>query len=243
MAAVTASSPSPPGSSSIVVQVQEQRITLDLPNGERTTTSEVLSQLTQGPLSEQLQGKQLKLIFSGRVLGPRELISAVVPFGAVVQCAILGEGRDYGLQGRRSHIIRSDSDDSDDTDDDDDVEDGSTREQRAVRAATNRASGIFNNRVRRRMRERYDYSDFVWGFMLGFVVGPLMCFWLLEPAPRLQKLGIILGCTIRTLTYEYRQMNELIDTPLENRGPSSSTPPKVPEVVNSFDVVTGGDLM
>jgi hypothetical protein len=185
---------------SIVVQVQERRFTLNLPHGENTTASDIMGELKRG--NEEFEGKHLKLIFSGRVIDPRELITAVVPFGAVVQCAILSE--------------RDDEDNEDELPPEDDVD---LHDDADEAPHGSRLNNVGANTARRRMREgRLDYSDFVWGFMLGFVVGPLMCFWLLEPAPRLQKLGICLGCAVRTLMYEYRQMAEI-----PNRQPSSTS--------------------
>ena len=54
--------------------------------GERTTAAEVISELSQ--LDQELEGKRIRLIFSGRVLNPSDVISLIVPIGAVVQSSI-----------------------------------------------------------------------------------------------------------------------------------------------------------
>ncbi|KAH9260433.1 hypothetical protein BASA81_001603 [Batrachochytrium salamandrivorans] len=164
------------------VQVNEQVVSLSLPDRERTTAAEVVLQLLrQTHLSEQLVGKRVRLIFSGRVLDSTDVIGLIVPTGAVVQCAIQDEGMSRGR-------------DDDDDDDEGDVE-------------------ALVDTIRRRPARRtpvataeHAKSDFVVGFSMGFVVGPLMCFWLLEQGPPAQKMGILAGIVSRSLLREYREL-------------------------------------
>lgn len=213
---------------SIVVQVQERKLTVPLKNGDNTTAAEVVSELSNGSLSSELSGKELKLIFSGRVLEPRELITSVVPLGAVVQCAILGDR----IPPRQNTVSPSTSGASlglsSETalSDDSDLEAG---------LETLPLPGAIRVTATNRRRNPAQTSDFIWGFMLGFVVGPLMFFWLLEPAPQMQKLGICVGCIVRTLVYEYRQVSSIPESSGETVSVDSGDEAILNEI-NSFEV-------
>ena len=190
---------------------------MNLPNGERTTASDVVNELSRGELSQELQGRRAKLIFSGRVLSSSDCIHSIVPFGGVVHCAILNDAE----QNLTS-----------------DIEEGSQleREDDILRLAVNEGNTVPINR-RRARDQRNDFSDFVWGFMLGYIVGPLMCFWLLESAPKLQKIGIFTGCCLRVLTSEYHYLMEL-NVEKETTETSRNMAEKT-----SFDIVTSGAII
>lgn len=195
------------------VQVNEQVVSLSLPDRERTTAAEVVLQLLrQTHLSEQLVGKRVRLIFSGRVLDSTDVIGLVVPLGAVVQCAIQDEGGGQGGEG--------DGGDGDsDGDEEGDVEaPADTRRRRPARRAAPAAS------------TEHAKSDFVVGFSMGFVVGPLMCFWLLEQGPPAQKMGILAGIVSRSLLREYRELALLTASP-------NYASPNQPLERNSFELV------
>ena len=199
---------------SIVVQVHERRLTVNLPNGPRTTCSQVVDELTRGELSEELHGKTAKLIFSGRVLNSTDLISSVVPCGGVVHCAILNTAPDVDLE-EGSH-----------SSEEDETEDRlpPMMQRTGALAPTRRARALGS-------ASQGQFTDFVWGFALGYVVGPLMCFWLLETAPRLQKIGIVCGCCVQMIMDEYREVTEL------GLGKDSASDVAGEVIGSSFDVV------
>ena len=54
-----------------------------------------------------------------------------------------------------------------------------------------------------------DAIDCLWGFCLGFLIGPLVLFWSFEAVPMRQRLGLLVGIAVRTLTSSVRVSDDL----------------------------------
>jgi len=55
-----------------------------------------------------------------------------------------------------------------------------------------------------------DGWDFLWGFGLGFLIGPLVLFWsFAEKVTSRQKLGVLVGISVRTMISSVRVSEEI----------------------------------
>lgn len=171
------------------VQVYEQVVNLVLPNRERATVAEVISELFKSSHSAKLVGKRVRLIFSGRVLNPTDVVGLNVPLGAVVHCAI----QDPLPTAENS------------SEEDNDVEEAPALVRVRRRLPGGSAANLANARNQRSDPSAQKF-DFIVGFSMGFAVGPLMCFWLLEQGPAAQKVGILMGIFSRSMLREYHEL-------------------------------------
>lgn len=173
-----------------------------------TTVGALVERLRRAELAQELaDGRRGRVIYLGRVLRPEDDVAKVVPRGATVH-VVASEPPRVVVGG------------TGDEDSDDDVERGGRREdpveadarvaQRiAIESAGEAAAAAARApRMSRRAGRATaagsggsigDSWDFLWGFGLGYVVGPLVLFWAFEQVSHRQRLGLIVGISLRTL--------------------------------------------